>query len=144
MSSSREAWANDGGSDSRAAPLVLIVDDEAPIAQALSLIVEDAGYTALTAYRGGDGLELARRFRPALVITDMMMPQIDGLALIGRLREFAESDGFQMPYIVAMTAGGLRFAQATGADAVLQKPFSIEDVELLLDRFLAPDAQDRA
>ena len=120
--------------------LVLIVDDEAPIAEALALIIEDAGYRAVTAYRGQEALELARELRPALVITDMMMPQFDGAALVSALRKETLAEREKPPIIVAMTAGGLAHARSIEPDEVLQKPFSIEDVEKLLRRFL-PDPQ---
>lgn len=142
MGSSQEPLANKSDQDGHATPLILIVDDEAPIAQALSLIVEDAGYTAITAYRGVDGLDFARAYHPALILTDIMMPQMDGVALIAAVRADAAAAHRQAPYIIAMTAGALRFAQLAEADAVLQKPFSIEEVESLLERFLAKVSQD--
>jgi CheY-like chemotaxis protein len=125
----------------QAAPLVLIVDDEAPIAQALAFIIEDAGYAALTAFRGVDALQLARQLRPGLVFTDMMMPQMTGTALIVALRADAEAEHYPAPCIIAMTAGGLKHAAGAGADAVLEKPFSIEEVEALLRRWLPLGAQ---
>ena len=116
--------------------LVLIVDDEAPIAEALALIVEDAGYRTVTAYHGQEGLKLARELRPALVITDMMMPQFDGAAMVNALRKEVQAERGTLPIIVAMTAGGLAHARSIEPDDVLQKPFSIEDVESLLRRLL--------
>jgi CheY-like chemotaxis protein len=142
MDSPDDPLANMSAPGLQASLLVLIVDDEAPIAEALSLIIEDAGYTTLTAYRGREGLDLARSRRPALVITDMMMPQFDGASLIAALRADAEVDHRTMPHIVAMTAGGLSRAIATGADAVLPKPFSIEQVEALLRQFLPQEGED--
>jgi CheY-like chemotaxis protein len=143
MDSADDPHANANTPGSQASPLVLIVDDEAPIAEALAYMVEDAGYTALTAFRGRAGLDLARTHYPALIITDMMMPQLDGAGLIAALRADAEADHRPMPPIIAMTAGGLRHAEAAGADAVMQKPFSVEEVESLLRRFLPYDPQRR-
>jgi CheY-like chemotaxis protein len=135
--------ANTDASTSRASPLVLIVDDEAPIAEALALMIEEAGYTALTAFRGRAGLELAREHQPALIITDMMMPQYDGASLIAAVRAENEAAHRPPPHIIAMTAGGLRHAEAAGADAILSKPFTIDEVEALLRRFLPLDRRER-
>ena len=136
MDSADDPLANMSAPDSQASLVVLIVDDEAPIAEALALIIEDAGYSTLIAYRGREGFELAHTYHPALIITDLMVPQMDGAALISAVRGDYESDHRAPPPIVAMTAGGIRYAQMTGADAVLQKPFTIEEVESLLERFL--------
>jgi DNA-binding response OmpR family regulator len=116
------------------------VDDEAPIAEALALIIEEAGYTPLIAFRGQSALELARQHHPELIITDMMMPQLDGARLVAILRAEAEAEARRMPPVIAMTAGGLRHALSVGADAVMPKPFTIDDVESLLRRFLPPIA----
>lgn len=115
---------------------VLIVEDERPIAEAIALVVEEAGFTHLVAAHGREGLTLARAHRPALIITDMMMPQLDGAELIAALRADAERDHQSMPPVILMTAGGLDRARMAGADAVLRKPFDIAELEALLRRFL--------
>lgn len=118
--------------------LVLIVEDEAPIAEALSLIVADAGYSPLVARHGAEALEMARARRPALVLTDLMMPRLDGIGLIAALHKDVATNGAgSAPPIVLMTAANLQLAHSAGADAVLRKPFDIAEVEELLHRFLA-------
>jgi CheY-like chemotaxis protein len=117
-----------------ARPLVLIVEDEEPIAEALALIVEDAGYAVVIAGHGLAALERVRGGdRPALLITDLMMPRMDGAALIGALRA---SMGPEMPPVVLMTAVGSHYVDRVKADAVLPKPFDLKEVEHLLERFL--------
>lgn len=117
-------------------PVVLVAEDEEPIAAALMLIIEDAGYTPLVAAHGKEALNLSRERRPALIITDLMMPYLDGAELISAIRADAAEDNHAAPPIVLMTAAGLRRAQEAGADALLRKPFNIEEVEALLSRFL--------
>ncbi len=141
MDPSDSAQPSEEPAGSHASPLVLIVDDEAPIAEALALIVEEAGYATLTAFRGPAGLALAREHHPALIFTDMMMPQLDGAALIETLRRDAETDGHTAPLIVAMTAGALRYARKASVDAILPKPFAIDEVEAILNRLLPLDEQ---
>ena len=121
--------------------LVLIVEDEAPIAEALILIIEDAGYATIIAAHGKEALELAREFRPGLVITDLMMPHLNGTDLIAALHADAKATGTKPPPVVLMTAAGPARTRDAGADAVLRKPFDITEIEALLWRFLGPPEQ---
>lgn len=116
-----------------ARPIVLIVDDEEPIADALAYVVEEAGYTALEAPHGRAGLALALERRPALILSDLMMPQMGGRELIVALHAALDTAA---PPVVLMTAADVRFAQGAGAVCVLKKPFELADVEALLRRFL--------
>lgn len=118
--------------------LVLIVEDEAPIAEALTLIIEDAGYRAITAAHGNEALELAREWHPDLVLTDLMMPHLNGKDLIAALRANAEANGVTPTPVVLMTAAGSAHTQGASADAVLRKPFDITEIEAMLQRFLDP------
>lgn len=118
--------------------LVLIAEDEEPIAEALAMLVEDCGYIPLVASNGRQALELARARRPSLVITDMMMPYMDGVELIASLRQDAALDAHAPPAIILLSAAGLRRMRAAGADAILSKPFDLNDLEGLLRRFLGP------
>lgn len=113
--------------------LVLIVEDEEPIAEALVYVVEDAGYKALVAPHGKAGLALALKHRPALIFSDLMMPQMGGRELIRALHAELNSGA---PPVVLMTAADVRFAQDAGAVTVLRKPFQLATVEALLLRFL--------
>jgi DNA-binding response OmpR family regulator len=114
-------------------PLVLIVEDEEPIAETLVYVVEDAGYRAMVAPHGKAGLALALQHRPALIFSDLMMPHMSGPELIRSLRATLDSN---TPPIILMTAAHVRYAQDAGADVVLKKPFDIADIEALLWRFL--------
>lgn len=116
--------------------IVLIVDDDKPIADYVALVVEEAGYAAAVATRGQQALALAQAHWPALVITDQMIPFMSGSALITALRAAAAASLRTAPPVILMTAASLRQANAAGADAVLRKPFDLADLEALLRRFL--------
>lgn len=127
--------------------LVLIAEDEEPIADAVAYVVQDCGYTPLIAVDGQQALQLTRERWPALVITDLMMPRLDGVELIAALRADAAANHHVPPPVIVTTAAGMRRAQAAGADAVLRKPFDLAELERLLHRFLGPageagDARD--
>ena len=117
--------------------IVLIVEDETPIAEALTYVVEEAGFTAMVAPHGKAGLALALQYRPALILSDVMMPQMGGPELIRALRAALDSSA---PPIVLMTAADLRFARDAGADGVLTKPFELSAIEAVLRRFLGDRA----
>lgn len=115
-------------------PLVLIIEDEEAIADALALVIEEAGYTVAAASSGPKALEAVQAgVRPQLIISDFMMPQMDGAVLIRAIRDVLGTD---TPPIVLMSAAGLRYIRSAEADAYLAKPFTLEAVESLLLRFL--------
>ncbi len=118
------------------APVVLIAEDEEPIAQAIAYIVEDLGYTPAVAIHGKQALELARTYRPALVITDLMMPQMTGAELIRALRQDAAQKDYPAPPIILMSAAGRQYVDTVQADAYLPKPFDVVEVEALLEQYL--------
>lgn len=124
-----------GPAPQSARKVVLIVEDEEPIAQAMAFIVEDAGYGAEIASNGKVALKMIAERMPDLIITDLMMPQMSGKELITVLRERRGEQG-DPPPIVIMTAAARSFAEDIDADAVLPKPFEITQVEAILRQFL--------
>jgi two-component system nitrogen regulation response regulator NtrX len=68
-------------------PRILIVDDEEDIRKSLRMILEYEGYACLTAATPQEGLDLARREEPDVILLDIKMPQMDGLEVLGRLKE---------------------------------------------------------
>jgi CheY-like chemotaxis protein len=122
-----------------APPVVLIVEDERSVAAIVAEVVADLGYTPLVAGQGRRALELASERWPALVITDLMMPRMGGAALIAALRAEAEASGRSTPPILLLTAAGLYYARAAGADAILSKPFDLTDLEAAILRLLGAD-----
>jgi CheY-like chemotaxis protein len=116
--------------------LVLIADDEGAIADVVADIVQELGYKAMVAEHGGHALELARVSWPALVITDLMMPELNGAGLIAALRAEEAAYGRAYVPVILMTAAGTEHARGVGADAVLNKPFNLDDLEGLIARFI--------
>ena len=106
---------------------ILIVDDEFMIANILELAFEDEGYEVVKAANGRKGLEVLERERPALVITDFMMPVMDGLEMARKIREHALYK--DMPILLMSGAqGSISRATPQLFAAVFDKPFKMEDV----------------
>lgn len=115
-----------------AVPTVLIVEDDSPIAEALALIMEDMGFTAVVTFNGRDGLAAATRQSFHLIVTDLMMPHMNGEAMIAVLRERGEP----LPPILALTARDYVRAQDIGATEVLAKPFDLGKFQKVVCRLL--------
>jgi chemosensory pili system protein ChpA (sensor histidine kinase/response regulator) len=102
-------------------PLILVVEDEPGIRDGLEMLLGLEGYDVATASNGLQALELLPSIRCDLVITDHMMPRMDGLVFLGRLR----GDERYRALPVIMISAVPRPPEAIGplADAILGKPF---------------------
>lgn len=102
---------------------VLLIDDDASLLDVLSLALEDAGHQVVTARDGAEGLEAVTRSKPALIISDINMPRVDGFALLRKLRER------KVPTpLILLTSRDSEIDEALGlelgADDYVAKPFS--------------------
>lgn len=126
-------------------PRVLVVDDEAPIVRVVAKRFEASGYAVLTAVNGKHGLELALRERPDLVVSDVQMPELDGLGLARGLKEALGSD---QPPIVLLTARSFMITDAqvkeAGVTALMGKPFSARKLLELAEEILGGQPQAEA
>jgi len=106
-------------------PKLLIADDEADLLAELQPLLERSGFVVVTAGDGQQGLDLAPREQPDLIVLDVMMPKIDGLALLPKLRDIT-----QAPILMLTAKGETADKVATlgaGADDYLVKPFVFEE-----------------
>lgn len=100
---------------------ILLVEDELPLRQCLHDILEDEGYQVLDAANGLAALQVLDTTRPSLIVTDVMMPGMDGIALCEQIQ--AHPDTAQIPIIVC-SAGQLRPARdRCRYVAFVEKPF---------------------
>jgi two-component system OmpR family response regulator len=123
QSASRPRITRADGSPVRA----LVVDDEATLTDLLQMALRYEGWDVKTAGDGQSALRIAREFKPDVVVLDMMLPDIDGLAVLQRLR----ADGQETPvlFLTAKDALDDRIAGLTaGGDDYVTKPFSLEEL----------------
>ena len=101
---------------------ILVIDDEPSIINLVSAYLKPEGYEVFTAADGNAGLKAARVFKPDLIILDLMLPGMDGIELLSRLRR--ESD----VYVIMLTARTEETDKivglSVGADDYVTKPFS--------------------
>jgi len=116
--------------------MILVVEDEQPVRDMLTMLLEEDGYEVVQASQGEQALALVDSQRPDLVIADVMMPVLDGAELCRRLKSNKETD--DIPVILMSSAS--RYAGITKADAFVQKPFQIATIESLVDELLGSAA----
>jgi len=124
-----------------AAPTILVVEDESSIASFVSLYLRNAGYTVRTAATGSEALSDAAANSPALVVLDLMLPDIDGIEVCKRLRQSSD-----VP-ILMLTARdedvdkiiGLE----VGADDYLTKPFNPRELVARIKSILRRSSPER-
>ena len=103
---------------------VLVVDDEPAILAMMRSLLSDEGCAVLTAQNGQEALALALEAQPDLIITDLMMPVMDGQELRRRLRE--EPRTADIPVMLMTVAGRTPFRDQF--TAVIRKPFGYNDI----------------
>lgn len=112
---------------------VLFADDDPGIRRVMAIVLADAGFTALTAADGGEALEFFRRSRPGIVVTDIRMPGLDGIGLLGAVKELDPD----VEVIVTTGHGDMRLAIESlrlGASDFLTKPIDDELLGFALER----------
>jgi len=126
-------------------PRILVCDDEPQIVRALRVILRDAGFEALTAASGQEALDRAAVRPPEAAILDLMLPDIDGIEVTRRLREWSE-----MPIVVLSAVGEEDRkveALAAGADDYVTKPFGPRELVARLQAALRrarPESEEPA
>jgi CheY-like chemotaxis protein len=96
---------------------VLLVDDERCLLDALCTLLVDEGFEVISAFNGREALERLSRFSPDVVVTDVMMPIMDGEQLLRRIREHPATSGIP---VILMTAAHMISRNGV---VVLRKPF---------------------
>ena len=108
------------------APRLLVVDDEDDVLISLTEFLEEEGFEVATASNGSTALELVKRSRPDLVLTDLHMPGLGGTEMLRRLQELDPP-----VKAIAMTADAAcpeRQLKDWGAIGLIRKPFELDDV----------------
>jgi CheY-like chemotaxis protein len=118
---------------------ILVIDDDRAVRLTTQIILEDAGYEVICAVDGEEGVRMFDRVSPQLVITDIIMPNKEGLETITQIRSRDS-----ITPIIAISGGGrlrnedfLKMAQRLGANEILTKPFDPRELAAAVRRLLA-------
>ena len=123
----------------RPPPTVLVVDDDSSYCTIIRELLVRNGYQVRLAYGAEQAFDLLQRERPDLILADLMMPEVDGLAFIKRLRSSPAQAGIPTIVVSALVLARERAAAAlAGADAFVAKPFSINQLRAAIDAVMAP------
>lgn len=124
------------------APHVLVADDDAWILRMVATVLEKRGYSVETAVDGEDALARALARTPDLLITDVMMPKMDGWSLVRQLRSHAELAMLPVIFLTALSSEDDRIRGfRLGADDYVTKPFRFEELDLRVAKTLRRAAQ---
>mgnify|MGYP003836147139 CR=1 FL=1 len=118
---------------------ILVVDDEKNIRTIVRAILENEGYTVLEASDGNEAIRQFGEHSPDLVVTDLLMPEKDGIETLFELKQINGN-----AKVIALSGGGricsenyLNYARKLGATATLEKPFTSEELLAVVHQAMA-------
>lgn len=118
-------------------PTILIIDDHRPVGMLLENVLRLHGYGVLYAETGKEGLELACREAPALILLDIMMPEMDGFHVCEALKADERTRDIPVVFISARgEAPAVDRAKAVGGAGFIHKPFKSQEIIEVLDGLL--------
>ncbi len=120
-------------------PLVLVVDPDKQIETQALRMVEGLGYGAIVARDGHEGLEAARKYLPDLILTDALMPKLDGREMCRMLKEDPATKAIKVVVMTALYTQSKYRSEAFKrfhVDEYLSKPLNFSDLARLLQKFL--------
>jgi adenylate cyclase len=117
---------------------MLIVDDDPLVVRMLKMTFDLEGYKVSTASDGEEGLRRAREDKPDIILCDIMMPKLDGLAVVRALKSDAATKDIPIVLCSAKTsAADVELGKAAGADDYVTKPFQVKALAARVAALLA-------
>lgn len=124
---------------------VLVVEDDEPLREGLVHILESAGYEVMTATNGAEGLRALIEQRPDIVVSDIVMPVMDGYEFLRATRQLSYGATIPFLFLTARTAKeDVRLAKQIGVEDYLPKPFEPEDLIVAIENALRRSAAMRS
>lgn len=120
-------------------PLVLVVDDEKEIQEVVARVIGALGYGLVTAWNGQEGLELARLYKPDLVLSDVLMPKLDGRELCRQIKDDPEISATKVVVMTSLYTSSKNRHEALSqfkADDYVSKPLEFKDLQAILAKHL--------
>ncbi|NNE08459.1 MAG: response regulator [Gemmatimonadetes bacterium] len=118
-------------------PVIMIVDDEDAITSSLSYCLQKEGYEVLVAYNGADAIKMVVNRVPDLIVSDIMMPEVDGFEFCRRIRDYYKTRDIPFIFLTAKTTDRDKVeAVRLGGDDYVTKPFDLQELILKVRRSL--------
>ena len=119
-------------------PLVLVVDDNEDNLSLLAFLVEQLDCTIITAIDGKTALDLVESHQPSLILLDMMLPDLDGLEVLSRIRQNPVNVKIPVIAVTAMArAQDRERILSAGCNEYVTKPYNVDEIEALMRRYLS-------
>jgi two-component system chemotaxis response regulator CheY len=115
---------------------ILIVEDNPDFRTLIALLLQEQGYTVATAEDGQQGLKQTLADCPDLIITDINMPNLNGIEMVRMLRDLPECRGIPVVVISALGSGDLTGALEAGANQGMRKPLDLDRLIQAIKRLL--------
>jgi DNA-binding response OmpR family regulator len=126
-------------------PLILIVEDHDDTRMMYRFVLETSSYRVAEAKNGEDGVSLALRLRPSLIVMDSNLPGMDGLMVARYLRSHLDGNRIPILFLSGDAHPQLRIAALNaGGDEYLVKPVSIDQFQATIAKLLSPAAQKKS
>ncbi|MFL7871184.1 MAG: response regulator [Anaerolineales bacterium] len=120
---------------------ILVVEDIPNVLELLEVTLRFQGYQVISAQNGQEALEILEKENPALIITDILMPKLDGFAMVHELRSNPKTLGIPVIFLSAtyVTPEDRQFALSLGASRFIEKPIDTEDFLLTIAELLSQE-----
>jgi len=122
-------------------PLVLVVDDERQVLKTASRLIRNLGYATVVAHDGEEGIKLAKAYMPELVLSDALMPKLDGREMCRLLKQDSQTARIRSIIMTAFT-GVSKYKSSVlkdlDCDEQIQKPVEFDRLRSILQKFLPP------
>ena len=120
---------------------ILVVEDIPNVLELLEVTLRFQGYEVISAHNGEEALEILETKTPALIITDILMPKLDGFSFVQKLRQNPKTKNLAVIFLSAtyVTPEDRNFAMSLGASRFIEKPIDTEDFLLTIAELLTQD-----
>jgi two-component system phosphate regulon response regulator PhoB len=124
-------------------PKIMVVEDDPHVLRQIAFALEHEGYAVTTATAGDDALRQLMLDRPDLLVTDVMMPGLDGYDLVDQLRRDEKLCDLPVIMVTARTADeDISKGFSSGTDIYIEKPFKPSELVAFVKRFVGPAKPD--
>jgi DNA-binding response OmpR family regulator len=121
------------------AKTIFVMDDDLALQMVLEIALRESGYDVVLANNGADGLTMLETIKPDLIISDIMMPQMDGVETFGRLRERIQDEGIPILILTALNRKPWFSELEDEGAVIMQKPFEVDELIGLIRTILDDD-----